>query len=193
MPSGDVGRLTLEIASKPPWKLSARGMGLEGHEFIGSDLFDALIALREKLEREGCLPLCAGARVDVFPSGMSRSMGGGRTAYVTIPGRPGTQTIDIFADAEPDAVSTISAQANFHRRWIKSISQLRAEPLTPTKEEIEEAKRVPNGHVYRIAGHFDAHEDVPPEAIIGAWKVDSGGRITGGFIPNGRYNPRQWP
>lgn len=60
---------------------------------------------------------------------------------------------------------------------------------TPFPGEIAEAKSIPNGWVYRIHGHFLAHEAVPPEAIAGAWKVDGNGNITGDFIPNPNYKP----
>jgi hypothetical protein len=39
----------------------------------------------------------------------------------------------------------------------------------PFREEIEEAKRTPNGWVYRIAGRFGPADAVPPEAVVGAW------------------------
>jgi hypothetical protein len=63
----------------------------------------------------------------------------------------------------------------------------------PFREEIEEAKQHPNEWVYRIAGKFDPTENVPPEAIVGAWKVDERGNIVGTFIPNKNYNPDRWP
>ncbi len=64
---------------------------------------------------------------------------------------------------------------------------------TPLPGEIEEAKRNPNGWVYRIAGPFAPNESVPPEAIVGAWKVDVSGRIVGGFVMNEKYDPKRWP
>jgi hypothetical protein len=63
----------------------------------------------------------------------------------------------------------------------------------PLLGEIEEASRNPNGWVYRIAGNFGPNESVPPEAIMGAWKVDGQGRIIGGFISNMNYDPDRWP
>ena len=57
----------------------------------------------------------------------------------------------------------------------------------PHPGEIEEAKKLPNGHVYRIKGDFGPHEAVPPEAILGAWEVDANGNIVGDFIPNPNF------
>lgn len=62
----------------------------------------------------------------------------------------------------------------------------------PFPGEIEEAKRNPGGWVYRVAGSFAPNENVSPEAIVGAWKVDARGRIIGDFVANERYNPEQW-
>ncbi len=64
---------------------------------------------------------------------------------------------------------------------------LRIEPLLG---EHEEAARTPNGWVYRIAGQYDPNGEVPPEAIVGAWKVNSHGKIEGDFIPNKNYWPK---
>jgi len=63
----------------------------------------------------------------------------------------------------------------------------------PHRGEIEEAKRIPNGYVYRIAGRFGPRDAVPPEAIVGAWKVDADGKITGNFTVNPKYGPKKFP
>jgi len=69
--------------------------------------------------------LCAGARPDVFPSGMSRGMGDGRKAYITRLGQRALRTdlVDIFDDAELDAVRTIEEQTAFHERWVEALRQ----------------------------------------------------------------------
>jgi hypothetical protein len=58
-------------------------------------------------------------------------------------------------------------------------------------ELVEEAKRNPGGWVYKIDGHFRPDEHVPPEAIVGAWKVNAAGVVEGDFIPNPYYRPKQ--
>lgn len=63
---------------------------------------------------------------------------------------------------------------------------------TPLPGEIEEAKRTPGGWVYRIAGNFGPKDRIPPEAIIGAWKVDPNGNISGAFIQNKNFDPKKW-
>jgi hypothetical protein len=63
----------------------------------------------------------------------------------------------------------------------------------PHPGEIAEAKLHANGWVYRIAGNFGLNDRVPPEAIVGCWKVDANGEITGEFIVNPRYDPSKYP
>lgn len=56
-----------------------------------------------------------------------------------------------------------------------------------TAEIAREALQNPGGWVYKIEGTYLATEHVPPEAIVGAWKVDAHGKIVGDFVPNPRY------
>jgi len=58
-----------------------------------------------------------------------------------------------------------------------------------TPDVIEQAKRNKNGWVYVIDGEFLPNQAVPPHAIVGAWKVDSRGEITGEFERNPNYIP----
>jgi hypothetical protein len=58
-----------------------------------------------------------------------------------------------------------------------------------TPEVIEAARKNPNGWVYKIEGTFGPDEHVPPEAVVGAWKVDDQGNLTGEFLGNPKYAP----
>lgn len=58
-------------------------------EIRGGDIFDALQQLRLKLEPLGWYPLCNGARVDCYPSGMAQDMGGAQAVYVLTIGKSG--------------------------------------------------------------------------------------------------------
>lgn len=57
----------------------------------------------------------------------------------------------------------------------------------PSLKAIEEAKKIPNGWVYVIDEAFENQSEIPPQAIVGAWKVDENGNIIGDFIPNPKY------
>ena len=59
----------------------------------------------------------------------------------------------------------------------------------PYHGEIEEAKKNPNGYVYRIEGNYSPEDRIPPEAIIGVWKVNSEGIILGDFQKNPNHKP----
>lgn len=58
-----------------------------------------------------------------------------------------------------------------------------------TEEVIKAARENANGWVYKIEGFYGPTEYVPPEAIVGAWKVDENGNLTGEFLPNPKYQP----
>lgn len=56
-----------------------------------------------------------------------------------------------------------------------------------TDEVIRAARENANGWVYKIEGAYGPTEYVPPEAIVGAWKVDENGNLVGEFLPNPKY------
>ncbi|OFA05371.1 hypothetical protein [Duganella phyllosphaerae] len=58
-----------------------------------------------------------------------------------------------------------------------------------TEDVVKAAREIPNGWVYKIGGTFGPTEYVPPEAVVGAWKVDEGGNLTGEFVPNHDCKP----
>ena len=70
-------------------------------------------------------------------------------------------------------------------RWFKP----RPAKVEPTAGEHEEALKHPGGRVYRISGIYDPDGAVPPEGIVGAWKVDESGKIVGDFLPNANFRP----
>jgi hypothetical protein len=104
---------------------------LSGAEFSpiaveGADLFESLIKLRLALEPDGFKVLCAGARKDVHPSGMSRQMSGGRKAYIHRFGSHSSPAdlVDIFDDVDVEHVGTVLQQEEFQRKWIDSLKQV---------------------------------------------------------------------
>jgi len=120
-------------------------------------------------------------------------MSGGRKAYITELGKKPTEIVDIFDYAPPESVGSVGQQSAFHVKWVESLKTKYSESETPLTGEIEEAMRHPNGWVYRIVGSFDPNGEVPPEAIVGAWKVDVHGKIIGPFIKNQNFDPERWP
>jgi hypothetical protein len=60
-------------------------------------------------------------------------------------------------------------------------------PPEPTPAMHEEARRHPGGWVYVVDGTFGPDEVVPADRIIGFWKVDRHGKLTGKYRPNPDY------
>ncbi len=120
---GRVEPLVVSPSAEPPWRLAVTGLGMRAETFEGEDLFGALLKLRERLEGLGWRLLCAGARRDVYPSGMARSMGSARKAYVSELGKPATELVDIFGEAPPSQVGTLDEQRRFRQKWISSLRE----------------------------------------------------------------------
>ncbi|MDF1680657.1 hypothetical protein [Ponticaulis sp.] len=120
---GSIQQVSISPSAGGAWSLLVDGLGMQGQVFEGADLFDALIVLRKQLERNGFRLLCAGARRDVLPSGMARSMGGARQVYVLELGKPATTLIDIFSAATSEEVGTVDEQQSFGRQWMTSLRE----------------------------------------------------------------------
>jgi hypothetical protein len=66
----------------------------------------------------------------------------------------------------------------------------RHRPLPPLTEEIRDAaRRRPGGWVYAVDPEYTAEGSAPRRGIIGAWRVDGLGRLTGEFRHNPDYVP----
>ena len=101
----------LYIDDSPPWGLRLVVSEVE-YLAVGVDLFDSLGSLRRLLEGDDRMLCVEGARYDVFPSGMSRQMSGGRGAYRLVRGqRPGpADLVDIFDHADCGEVVAVDEQ-----------------------------------------------------------------------------------
>ena len=91
--------------------------------YCGSVYFNILRLIRLRLEANGVVLLCIASRVDVYPSGMSRSMGGGRRAYKLKLGQQARKEdiVDIFEFADPSKIGSVEDQHNYFREWAKSL------------------------------------------------------------------------
>ena len=69
--------------------------------------------------------------------------------------------------------------------------QVRTPPSDP--ELIREAQSKPNGFLYEIDYAYPDDQPTPPEAIRGAWEIDSQGQFTGRYSVNERYRAMQHP
>ncbi|PTS97573.1 hypothetical protein DBR11_16890 [Pedobacter sp. HMWF019] len=64
---------------------------------------------------------------------------------------------------------------------------MKNKPTKPDTRAQLEALKHPNGYVYVIEENYANRDNVPPSAILGAWKVNKYGIIEGGFISNSNY------
>lgn len=120
---GTLGFLFVEPATSAPWSLRVSGEGLHDSIFRAETLFDALTELRRYFEARGGKLLCAGARQDVYPSGMARSMGSARRAYIMKFGQSAHTVVDIFDPANPEDVGTVDDQIRFRDGWAASLRE----------------------------------------------------------------------
>jgi len=120
LPDGAIAELRLQLSwdkDRELYQIALTDSSENVTCFPATDLYQAMQALREHLETQGCQLLCAGARPDVAPSGMSRDMGGGRQAYFLQLGKQATELVDIFAYADPSVVGTVQQQRKFVDAW----------------------------------------------------------------------------
>lgn len=106
---GGTQTVDVTLATEPPWRVRLDFPDGRVEQAEGPDLVEALQAVRRGLQGAGMLLCCQGCRPDVFPSGMSRQMGGGRRAYRHRPGQPATMDdlVDIFDSADCADVVTV--------------------------------------------------------------------------------------
>lgn len=92
--------------------------------FEGKDLFDSFCKLRLVLESQGFRILCNGARIDSYPSPMSRNMCGGAKLYkMTIGQRVERKDLlRIFDKADIESVGTVDEQKAYFKKWRKSLN-----------------------------------------------------------------------
>ena len=88
-----------------------------------TDCFAALQIIRRKAEGRDWRICCKGSRRNVWPSAMSRQMGGGVKAYVLEMGQQGRadSLVDIFDEDDPDSYSPVSDQESYAHAWFQSL------------------------------------------------------------------------
>lgn len=128
--------ISIELANQTTDKLnlvlsessSKYSIAIETNDIVGEysvdgeDYFDCFCGIRQFLGRSNVKPLCAGARVDAYPSGMSRETSGGRQVYITEINQPAGEPLDIFEAAPADKIGTVEEQQKYHERWAKSLA-----------------------------------------------------------------------
>jgi hypothetical protein len=112
------GQVKYFSPSWPDWVLEFTSPITEKLSFTAQDVFECLTQLRVELAKYGYKPLCAGARLDVYPSGMARDMGSGLSAQVMslepVNCWEDVEHVHIFDYAEPDTISSVEEQFSYY-------------------------------------------------------------------------------
>lgn len=87
------------------------------------DWFEALVEIRKQIEPSGFRVNVYGASQNVWPSGMCRGMGLGRSAYQIQIGRPAERKdlVSIFATGADIRPVTVAEQEWFKDEWFSSL------------------------------------------------------------------------
>lgn len=89
------------------------------------DFFEALCNVRLELEKEGLMPFCYGASINVFPSPMARQMGRGKSAYRMEMGKQATRecAVRIFENGTDVIPSPVALQKQYFDDWLASLKR----------------------------------------------------------------------
>jgi hypothetical protein len=92
-------------------------------EASAADYFDAFCQIRLRLESERLIPFCYGASLNVFPSGMSRSMALGLSAYRLTTGNQALtkDLVNIFDSGHDVIPASVANQKQHFNDWIQSL------------------------------------------------------------------------
>ena len=122
--SEEISECTISYQFPSPGVIEFQNTYLGRHYFEDVDLFECLCKLRIFLERQGLKILCNGARIDAYPSPMSRDMSGGLKLYRLKMGERSKRSdlLRIFDRAEPSQVGTVDEQLTYYQNWLKSVS-----------------------------------------------------------------------
>lgn len=106
-----------------PLNVLLRSEHIGALEGSGSDLFAALCDLRLQLEHQGHVLLCNAARLDAYPSPLSRQMSSGRQVTLMRIGTPAGKTdlVDGLDPAQRDQIGSVADQRSYFEKWIRSL------------------------------------------------------------------------
>lgn len=109
------------LKTNPLCMLSLFIDGEQRAEVSGDDFFSCFCELRKRLK--DIVFLCKGAKVNVYPSRMSRQMASGIKAYEVTLGQPALREnlVNIFDYDDEGFISSPQEQHGFHLKWISSL------------------------------------------------------------------------
>lgn len=125
--NGNLVEIDLKIFEE--WNENADNVAISfiynGNNYFASheNYFEALIIIRNQLEKDNLQICCNGASQNVYPSPMLLSMGSGQKAYRLTIGKQALNKdiIDIFEYDGSHKYTTVSKQKAFYKKWLESL------------------------------------------------------------------------
>ena len=122
-PSGEIANCLLTVQSSDVCSINLEGLSAGELKETASSLYDCLCSIRMKIEPQGFRLLCSASRIDAFSSPMLRQALAAKRVYIL---RMGFQArkedlVDIFSPAAQEQVGTVTQQAVFLDKWLKSL------------------------------------------------------------------------
>ncbi|GAB3105675.1 hypothetical protein G8770_08695 [Aestuariicella hydrocarbonica] len=111
-----------EYSIKPPWTLKITVANTFDFSCVAADLFEAFVKARKEASKINLYFLCNGARENVYPSPMMKSMAGGAIAYTLTIGQQARRndTVKVFEETEEE-IASVEGQRQFYERWLTSL------------------------------------------------------------------------
>lgn len=91
------------------------------YRFEGVDIYECFQFYSEILEKDNCIIMCNGSRIDARPSGMLRDMSNGFKVYHLIMGKEASVILDIFEFTEEN-LGFRKQQDEYFKKWKDALS-----------------------------------------------------------------------
>ncbi|MCA1452423.1 hypothetical protein I6F35_04215 [Bradyrhizobium sp. BRP22] len=90
-------------------------------ESTATDFFQALCDVRVLLAKDGLIPFCYSASLNVYPVPMASNLGQGKACKLTS-GQPPKNLVELFAEG-PDVIpASVALQEEFYRDWLATLA-----------------------------------------------------------------------
>jgi hypothetical protein len=121
--SGRAENVSITVTGERPYELTLSREDQPAERFGGDNLFPCLLSVRERLEADGLLLCCQGARLDVTNTGLLKQMTDGKYVYTFDPDARTINEETVYAlDPAPfEIVGSVAA----HRSAIFALFGLR--------------------------------------------------------------------
>lgn len=90
------------------------------YKFQGMDIYECFQYYKGILERNNCIIMCNGSRVDVRPSGMLRDMSNGFKVYHLVIGQEPSIILDLFEFTDEN-LGFREEQEKYFKKWKASL------------------------------------------------------------------------